>query len=470
MAGNCPTMSGGGPGELINTQLATMTQFGTAAYHDAVAAMNAIKTAFGDGGPSDSAIVWPGGWSGGGASGTTPAQSGSISLIAPAPVPDTSGIEFDAPDAPKLLLGDLADVDTVLADVLARLTALMDEMPEYTDVSVQDRFLEIMEIYIVGLAEKLRIVLKESKCNIALDLWLNHALDEEQPKGMPAAIEKAMRDRADDQLTRQAGQQQREASDEWAAKGFSLPGGVLDAKLAALRQQAGDKEAELNRDLYIEANKWERDERHYQIERVIQMQLVKREEFHKQVELAKSIAETWQDQQIKVALALVDVYKARIQAWGQAAEALGQIGSTAATVLKAKLDEQLALVELYKAELLGETERVGTKLKIVDADTRIYGMKLETEKSKVDVQLKLEDQDLELKKLDTSIELKNKELELQKLSEVTKVSVAALDGIARTASQLAAGALSALNMSASLSTGVSYSNGSSCSTNYNYSF
>jgi hypothetical protein len=463
-------MSGGGSGELLNTQLATLTQFGTSAYHDAINAMNEIRTAFGDGGPSDSAFVMPGGWYGGGAGGTTPGQSGSISLIAPAPVPDTSGIEFDAPDAPKLLLGDLEDIDSVLADIIDRLTALMDEMPEYTDVSVEDRFLVLMEEYILSLAEKLKLVLEESTCNEDLDNWLKNALREDLPKGMPIPIEQAIRDRADDLLTRQAGQAQREAADEWAAKGFSLPSGVLDAKLAAIRQQAGDKEAELNRDLYIEANKWERDERHYQIERVIQMQLVKREEFNKQVELAKSIAETWQEQQIKVALALIEVYKARIQAWGQAAEALGKIGSTAALVLKAKLDEQLALVELYKAELLGETERVGTKLKIVDANTRIYGAKLETAKAKVDVQLKLEDQDLELKRLDTSIELKSKELELQKLSEVTKVSVAALDGIARTASQLAAGALSALHMSASLSTGVGYNNSSGCNTSYNYSF
>jgi hypothetical protein len=271
-------------------------------------------------------------------------------------------------------------------------------------------------------------------------------------------------------LTRQAGQAQREAADEWAAKGFSLPGGVLDAKLAAIRQQAGDKEAELNRDTYIEAAKWEQDARKFGIESGMKYQAMLRESFFKQVELAKAIAETWQEQQIKVALALIEVYKARIEAWGQAAEALGKIGSTAAGIIKSKLDEQLALVELYKARLMGESERVGTEIKIVDADTRIYGMKLETEKSKVDVQLKLEDQDLELKRLDTSIELKSKELELQKLSEVTKVSVAALDGIARTASQLAAGALSALHMSASLSTGVGYNNSSGCNTNYNYSF
>lgn len=466
---NCPTMSGGGSGELINSQLATLTQFGTSAYHDAVNAMNEIRTAFGDGGPSDSAIAWPGGWYGGGAAGTTPAQSGSIALIAPAPVPETAGIMFNAPDAPKLVLDDMADVDTVLADVLARLAALMDEMPEYADVSVEDRFLVLLEQYTTSLADKLTAVLEASPSTALLNSRLEEMLAVGSI-GMPAAVEQAMRDRADDQLTRQAGQAQREAADEWAAKGFSLPGGVLDAKLAAIRQQAGDKEAELNRDTYIEAAKWEQDARKFGIESGLKYQSMLRESFFKQIDLAKTIAETWQEQQIKVALALIDVYKARIEAWGQAAEALGKIGSAAAIIIKSKLDEQLALVELYKAQLMGESERVGAEIKIVDADTRIYGMKLETEKSKVDVQLKLEDQDLELKKLDTSIELKNKELELQKLSEVTKVSVAALDGIARTASQLAAGALSALHMSASLSTGVSYSNSSGCNTSYNYSF
>jgi len=466
---NCPTMSGGGSGELINSQLATLTQFGTSAYHDAVNAMNEIRTAFGDGGPSDSAIAWPGGWHGGGAAGTTPAQSGSIRLISPTPIPGTGDIAFNAPDAPKLVLDDMADVDTVLADVLARLAALMDEMPEYADVSVEDRFLVLLEQYTTSLADKLTAVLEASPSTALLNSRLEEMLAVGSI-GMPAAVEQAMRDRADDQLTRQAGQAQREAADEWAAKGFSLPGGVLDAKLAAIRQQAGDKEAELNRDTYIEAAKWEQDARKFGIESGLKYQSMLRESFFKQIDLAKTIAETWQEQQIKVALALIELYKARIEAWGQAAEALGKIGSTAAGIIKSKLDEQLALVELYKARLMGESERVGTEIKIVDADTRIYGMKLETEKSKVDVQLKLEDQDLELKRLDTSIELKSKELELQKLSEVTKVSVAALDGIARTASQLAAGAMSALHMSASLSTGVSYSNNSGCNTNYNYSF
>ena len=105
---------------------------------------------------------------------------------------------------------------------------------------------------------------------------------------------------------------------------------------------------------------------------------------------------------------------------------------------------------------------------MTDAKVRIYGTNIQNELARTGVLLKLEDIDVELKKLDTNIEIAANQLELQELLETAKITVEALNGVARTAATLCSGTLSSLNMSASISTSTDFNNNVSCSENYQY--
>ncbi|MGB4967662.1 MAG: hypothetical protein WBO35_05675 [Candidatus Saccharimonadales bacterium] len=417
-------------------------------------------------GPAEVGISQSGNWW---ASGGTPAQTGTISFAAPVPKPTvpTVGVTFPlAPDDPTRDAGKTDDALTALVD---RLTALLDTMPTVAEVAVQDRFLVLLDQQYQSLSGRLSGVLAAGPISGLLPERLSEWL-QMGAIGMPPLVAQAIRDRAWDQVTRQAAQAERQISDEWAARGFSLPGGALVARLAIAHREAGDKAAELSRDTMIQEADWERDARKFGIDKGLQYDATLRDTFFKTIAQAQSIAQTWQEQHIKVALALVEVYKARIDAWGQAAQALGQMGNALGTVIKAKLDRLNGRIELYKAQIAGETSRADLLFKQLDAEIRLYTAAIEIEKERVGTQLKLEDQDIRLKELDTSKGLKEQEMALSKLMETAKITTSALDGIARTSSQLAAGALSALHMGASISAGSSISNGSSCSETYTYNF
>ena len=75
--------------------------------------------------------------------------------------------------------------------------------------------------------------------------------------GLPAPIEDALFARARERLSGEARRTERQAMDTWAARGFTLPPGMLQAQLDEVRQGERLKAAELNRDVFIEAAKWE---------------------------------------------------------------------------------------------------------------------------------------------------------------------------------------------------------------------
>lgn len=396
--------------------------------------------------------------------------------------------------------------------------------------------------------------------------------------GMPDAVAQALRDQAMVNATLAAYRAERDLLDEYAARGYSLPSGVLDAKTARVRGELLSQEAEVNRAVLIESAKWERENRqfaitksmenrqfsigkgiedhHFVVDRRLnnhqfaitkkqeskqfsitqdlenhrftidkelnnhqfaitkeldssqfsleksledrrftvtknlenrqfainktvedhQFTVTKRIEYEgilqdrviKLADLSKGIAGEWQANHIRVALATVDVFRAEVEAYGRAADALGQMGNTASVLLKTKIDEQNAYLEVFKTRLNAELGRLDAETKMTDAKVRIYGTNIQNELARTGVLLKLEDIDVELKKLDANIEIAANQLELQELLETAKITVEALNGVARTAATLCSGTLSSLNMSASISTSTDFNNNVSCSENYQY--
>ena len=114
--------------------------------------------------------------------------------------------------------------------------------------------------------------------------------------------------------------------------------------------------------------------------------------------------------------------------------------------LRARVSEYNALIQAYTAEVNSESARV-------QGESRNAQLAIEHSRANVAAQLKRADQ------------------MIQQLQLAESLGLEALKGAAQTNSQLAASALSAVNMTASIQTSASnsVSNASQCSTSYNYS-
>ena len=144
------------------------------------------------------------------------------------------------------------------------------------------------------------------------------------------------------------------------------------------------------------------------------------------------------------------------------------MGATAAELIRAKIAEQSGYIEVYKAKLQAALARIDADVKTFDSKLGLYKANGDMESSRVGVQLRLEELDVQRERIDADTDMKSQELQIQKLLEIGKVTAQAYSNIAQTAGTLAAGWTSALSMQASIRADVSYNNNSSCNTSYSY--
>lgn len=212
--------------------------------------------------------------------------------------------------------------------------------------------------------------------------------------GVPAAIATMLRDRAFAAEDRQAAQAEATAMTDWLARGFTLPGGALEAKLAEIRQQARDKNAQLNRDLWLEEAKLEIEQLRSAVTLGIQYQGLLWDTKNKLWSVCGDLANRTLDAQIKVLEATLSVFQAQNAAWQAEASVvkdyinsllqseLAKLEITKAETEISKLFMQLNAqgVELYKAELEGVAQLVTVYRAQIDAaNSRMQGEALKLE-------------------------------------------------------------------------------------------
>lgn len=457
---NCGFLGGPDVSGTINTQLSTVMAMGSQSYATAMTAMEQLATYF------ERRAGEIGRWQPGvDAPGATP----QLQYNPPDPVPSKPEAEFQKPSLPSTDLSGLDDLNNALADILLELKTLIRTMPEFDEVTISDQFLSLLATYYTQLSGQLTAVLAEHPTVTTVLYRLNEWL---QPGsiGMSFEVEQAIRDRALTDIDKALFRAEQDIQDDWLARGFTVPSGVLDAKLALARTEAADRRAAINRDTLIEAAKWERETRQFVIEKGLAFEQVIGERFFKLREESRAIATTWQDNHIKIKLALVEVYKAEVQAFAEAARALSAMGSTATAIVEAKIAEQKLKLDRFDAALRSEVAARGDVVGLFGEEIKLYGARGQIESARIGALENNDQRAIQRNQITTQIGMKAKELELLKLIETAKVAVSSLDGIARTASQLAGGVFSALHMSASMSIGSSYDNSSSCSESHNYKY
>lgn len=473
MAGSCSEQGGNASYSIVSSQIDVLRSYGSNAYNQAMNAMKEMQTVFGDQfGPSDSGVGSGGSGSGNDTGIVDPDHTIEYIKPFPAPILDTALTLPELP--PENLLEGLEDLDPLLNDLIDQLQQLLADIPEAPDVAIEDRFLLLLNQYYTSTTEQVRDILAGNATIAAmmagfettLEDWLNN----QDSIGMPEDARNALIERAFATEDQQAGRAQDEAMNAWLARGFTLPGGPLEAGLWLVQQQSRDKKGALNRDILVETVKWERETRQLAMEMTAKYRQELQDYYLKRQELAKSIAGAWQEFEIKIKTALIEVYKARIEAWAAAAKAIGEMGNATGMVIKAKLDRLNAYLELYKIKLQTQVQLVDTDLKIFGSQVDLYKTEGQMENWRVAPLMQLEQLDLDTSKLKVDLRMKDRELEQQKLLRTAEITMNALHGIATVGAQLSGAAMGAINVGASMSSGYSEGNSSSCSTSYSYQY
>lgn len=328
-------------------------------------------------------------------------------------LPDAPGFrQIAAPDKPDLsteiALPDAPQLDMPELEALHKIEIPVFDFPELTDfdgippnlnsITVPNVFIDWIEPqYKTELLDQIQSIVKKGLS--------------EGGTGLSALIEDAMFNRARSRESRETDRAVAEATQEWASRNFSMPPGMLAKQVAAIREKGQLKASELNRDILIEAAKWEIENFRFLMEQGMGLEQLL-SNLHSNMlgrlfEVARFNAESQMNVfNAQVALfnaqnaafeTLSNVYRikldgalAKLNAYKTAVDAqvaIGQINEQYVQVYKARVDAVLSNVEIYKALIQGASIRADVMKSKFDAyrtEVQAYGEEINAEKVRVD--------------------------------------------------------------------------------------
>lgn len=275
------------------------------------------------------------------------------------------------PDAPSLDYPTLSALRSIqlpylnppnLAAVEALITQLRNEVPEAPELPP--------DIDFMGLAEQLFAQNKSEVADVLTGLVGRISTMLEGGTGLPAAVALALRNRAFQAEDKLAFQMEQTAIADWLSRGFTLPGGALEVKLAEVRNKNRDKQAELNLNLWLEETKLEIENLRFAVQQGIAYEGMWKDALLKLL----GVCGDWASKQVDVQLRLVDaaiaIFKAKADLW-----------QVQFSTIKDQIQIELAKVEIYKAELDGQ--RLVSELNRLDVE--VYRARLDALQTRVSV-------------------------------------------------------------------------------------
>ncbi len=375
--------------------------------------------------------------------GAPPTFSGTGSISLPTP-PDTSSIDslvaglevgemadfpefspaisVNVPDAPSMAVippptrpsidtsVEIPDAPTIAFPEMDALTAItlptfeFPELPTFDGVPPDPSAITVPNVFI----------------NWAEPVYASELLDDLQAQvktmmaggtGLPAPIEDALFARARERDSAESSRTLQEAIDGWAARGFSMPPGMLAKQADVIREQSRLRAAELNRDIMVEAAKWEIESIRFAVQQGMALEQLTANLHENAVKRIFEAARFQAESEISVFNAriglfnaqnaafatLADVYRTKLEAavskltaYKTAVEgqvALGQINQQRVEVFKARLDAVQSHVEVYKAMVSGAQVRadtIKTQFDAYRADVHAFAEQIGAEKVKFD--------------------------------------------------------------------------------------
>lgn len=173
--------------------------------------------------------------------------------------------------------------------------------------------------------------------------------------------------------------------DEFGARGFSEPNGMLAASVDALLEDGLDKQAELNRDLTIQSYQESLTNLRFAVQQGIACEQVTVNLHLEMQKLVLAAAQYLRDSGIAILNARISVFNARLQAY-----------QTDAQVLAARIQSELAKVEVFRAQIEGEKARgevnaqrvqlYAAQIQSLNALAEFYRNRVEAVKAQAEVQ------------------------------------------------------------------------------------
>lgn len=277
---------------------------------------------------------------------TLPDQPGPLEAVRPDAPPTVSALpireEPDAvmPESPALANVPIPELPVIdLSALQASMSALMAQLPAPLVISLTDTFWSDAGAARSWIGADLNTVLAGYSFAARTDLRLTELLSGTST-GLPAEVESMMRGRlfaAEDAQTNAATQQ---ARDEWAARGFSIPGGPLIARLDLLRREGMARRQAASRDVLIESAKWEIDNLRFAVQQGVNYEGQLRQHYLAVIDLSRQIATT-----------LHEIAKAIVQVSVEQFNANLERIKTGAVTFDAWLKSELADLELARQQL-----------------------------------------------------------------------------------------------------------------------
>jgi hypothetical protein len=161
--------------------------------------------------------------------------------------------------------------------------------------------------------------------------------------GLPSDVAVGLRNRAIYVEDRLAAQAEQTAIADWLSRGFTLPGGALEAKLKEVQQKSSDKITELNLSFWLEEAKLEVENLRFAVQQGVAYEAMRKDALTKLYGVCGDLAAKSADVQIKLLEAAVNIYQAQVQAW-----------QVQFSTIRDEIQLELGKIEIFKAELEGQ--------------------------------------------------------------------------------------------------------------------
>ncbi len=188
--------------------------------------------------------------------------------------------------------------------------------------------------------------------------------------GLPAAVQQALFDKARSREVDTAKEATEAAFDTWAARGFSMPPGMLVEQVNVAQEKSRLAQNTLEREILIKSAEWEIENLRVAVERGIALETVLINKFSNSAQRTFEAAKYRVEADIALFNAMVSLYNAASSAY-----------QVKANVFKVQVDAQLAELEAYKAQIEGEK----AKAQLNEQTVRVYEARIKAVASRIEI-------------------------------------------------------------------------------------
>lgn len=279
-----------------------------------------------------------------------------VAVTDPGAAPVLKGVTL--PAAPTLVFPDLPpmiDIGALPAPPTLNLPAFQGHRPVFDAPFPTENFSFTPTEYVDALLTKTKQTISDMQSGQYI---------------LPAAVAQALRNRATLEADAEVSRAHDEAYEQFAARGFEEPNGVLVNRLLRVDEDARTKRAGINRDVYVQDQQVALENLRFAVTQGVALEGTLIQAHQQQMQMSLEAAKYAVDMAISILNARISVFNAQMMAY-----------QTDATVFRELIQAESAKLDLYRTQLEGEK----LKIDINDGLIRLYEAQLRGVQTLVEV-------------------------------------------------------------------------------------